>query len=289
MGVPSNDQILITFEEYLSHKALASSTILNYLADLRAYLRWAKQTVSPSFLIIETVPDHVQHYRHHLEVEQKRAASTVNRHLMSLRKFFTYAVHLGLISLNPAAGVAIVANNAAYNGKVLSQEEVAELLEAARHGSTVSLARRDVAIIQLLTQTGLRVSEVIELHKDDLIFNFPGLRLRVRSATGRGEPRDLPLSGELCKTLDDYLQVRPASPTEYLFLSREGRPLAPRSIQRIISETARAAGLSGVSAQSIRRTYAVTLFQKTEDISLVCKRLGHQNTAITEQYLSILT
>jgi integrase/recombinase XerD len=289
MGVSSNEQILIYFEEYLSHKALASSTIVNYLADLRAYLRWAKQTSSPNFLIIDTVPDHVQRYRYFLVREQKRAVSTTNRHLMSLRKFFTYAVHRGLITLNPAAGVALATGNNESVSKVLTQAEVEVLLEAARQGSRASLTRRDLAIVHLILYTGLRVSEIIELHKDDLVFDFPGLHLRVRATIGRSESRNLPLSGELCKVLDDYLRVMPESTTDYLFLSREGRPLAPRTVQRIISETARVAGLSGVSAQSMRRTYAVNLFQKTKDMSLVCKRLGHQTTSITEQYLSIHT
>jgi integrase/recombinase XerD len=89
--------------------------------------------------------------------------------------------------------------------------------------------------------------------------------------------------------LDDYLKVRPESRAENLFLSQEGRSLSPRTVQRIISDCAHGAGITGVTAQSIRRTFAARLFQKTEDLALVSKRLGHQNIAITEQYLSVPT
>jgi site-specific recombinase XerD len=58
-------------------------------------------------------------------------------------------------------------------------------------------------------------------------------------------------------------------------------------VQRIISDCAKTAGLEGVSAQSLRRTFAVQLWEKTKDLKLVSQRLGHQNCTITEQYLAV--
>ena len=123
----------------------------------------------------------------------------------------------------------------------------------------------------------------------DLIFDFPGIHLRVQPKSANESTRDLPMSGDLCRVLDDYLKVRPGSRADNLFLSQEGRSLSPRTVQRIISDCSQLAGISGVSAQSIRRTFAVRLLQQTEDLALVSKRLGHQNIAITEQYLSVPT
>jgi site-specific recombinase XerD len=281
--------MLAFFEEHLVQKGLASSTIVNYLADLRAFRRWAGSVVSPNFSLLDTTQEHIRRYRYFLVQEQARAVSTTNRHLMSLRKFFAFATLRGLLSRDPAAEVAIVHEKCPPSVKILTEEEIRMLLNAAKNGSRAGLVRRDIAVIQLLVDTGLRLSEVVDLQKTDLIFDFPGIHLRVRPKSQHESTRDLPMSGDLCRVLDDYLKVRPESRANSLFLSQEGRSLSPRTVQRIISDCAQLAGISGVSAQSIRRSYAVRLYHQTEDLGLVSRRLGHQNTAITEQYLSVPT
>lgn len=281
--------MLIFFEEDLVQKGLSSSTIVNYLADLRAFRRWAGNAVSPNFAFPDTTQEHIRRYRYYLVQERARAVSTTNRHLMSLRKFFAFATLRGLLARDPAAEVAIVHEERPSSAKILSGDEIQKLLEAAKNGSRAGLVRRDVAIIQLLVDTGLRLGEVVDLQKTDLIFDFPGIHLRVRPKSMNEPTRNLPLSGDLCKVLDDYLKVRPESRTENLFLSQEGRSLSPRTVQRIISDCSHSAGITGITAQSIRRTFAVRMFQQTEDLALVSKRLGHQNIAFTEQYLSVPT
>jgi integrase/recombinase XerC len=104
---------------------------------------------------------------------------------------------------------------------------------------------------------------------------------------GRGKIRKVPLEGEVHHALYDYLSVRPKVEGEdHLFLSREGRPLSPRSVQRIVSARARAAGLEGVSPQALRRTYANRLLATTGDLALVSERLGHQKLTSTMRYIS---
>lgn len=282
----SQDAILLTtFEETLTQSALSPSTIVNYLADVHAFLRWSQQEISSKFSLLQTNPEHIRLYRHHLVQNLQRAPSTVNRHLMALRKFFTFASELGAMPADPTAGISLVQSNGQVAAKPLTNNEIERLLQAAEKGARIGLARRDAAILQLLLHTGLRVSEIIDLKKDDLIFDHPGVRLRVCGT--HHKTRHIPLSGKICKALTDYLQVRPQSANaEQFFLNQEGRPVSKRTVQRIISENAKAANLQGVTAQSIRRTFALQLLSETEDLALVSKRLGHQSTTITEQYLS---
>ncbi len=282
-----DDEILAKFEENLSQAALSSSTIVNYLTDLRAFRRWADGALAPGFSLAQTNPEHIRQYRDYLSKTLKRASSTINRHLMSLRKFFVFVTELGIVAINPTAGVALVQNNGRAESRPLSEEETEKLLKAARSGSRVGLARRDVAILQLLLRTGLRVGEIVDLQKDDLVFDNPGLHLKVCTGKGKIKTRKIPVPAGLCKILDSYLQVRPHSNTEHFFLSQEGRSISKRTVQRIISDCAKNAGVDGVSAQSMRRTFALQLFSKTQDLALVSKRLGHQNKSITERYLSI--
>lgn len=278
--------MLIRFEEALTLSALASSTIVNYVADLRAFLRWGKKEVGDEFSLLKVTQEHVRLYRNHLAQGLQRAASTVNRHLMSLRKFFALAKEMGAIAADPTRGIALIKEDRQATSRPISEEEIERLLSAAQNGSRAGLIRRDQAILQLLLHTGLRVSEVVDLQKDDLIFDHPGVRVRVNSQDSK--IRHLPLSGEVCKVLNDYLLVRPQSSTYgHLFLSQDGRPVSNRTIQRIIGECAKTADLAGVSAQSLRRTFALRLFAETNDLELVSTRLGHQNCTITEQYLAV--
>lgn len=287
MAQEQDEAILTRFEEALTQSALSSSTIVNYLADLRAFLRWGKREVDDEFSLAEVSQEHIRLYRYHLTEKLNRAASTVNRHLMALRKFFAFAKEVDAISTNPTNGVALVQNDGKAISRPLSEDEVKKLLIAAESGSRAGLIRRDLAILQLLLHTGLRMSEIVDLQKDDLVFDNPGLRLKV--CNGQEEKtRYLPLCTEVCKALNDYLTVRPrTTTTNHLFLSQQGNPVSDRTVQRIISDCARAAGLEGVSAQSLRRTFALQLFAQTDDLELVSERLGHQNSKITAQYLAV--
>lgn len=287
MAQDQDEAILTQFEEALTQSALSSSTIVNYLADLRAFLRWGKREVGDKFSLAEVSQEHIRLYRYHLTQKLNRAASTVNRHLMALRKFFAFAKEVDAISANPTSGVALVQNDGMAISRPLTRDEIEKLFNAAESGSRAGLIRRDLAILQLLLHTGLRVSEVVDLQKDDLIFDNPGLRLKVCNGQ-ETKIRYLPLCTEVCKALNDYLAVRPrTTTTDHLFLSQQGNPVSDRTIQRIIRDCARAAALEGVSAQSLRRTFALQLFAETNDLKLVSERLGHQNSKITAQYLAV--
>jgi site-specific recombinase XerD len=285
----NQDELFLTrFEEALTQTALSPSTIVNYLADLRTFLRWGQSKIAGEFSLSQVNSEHIRQYRDHLVQELNRAASTVNRHLMALRKFYTFAREAGAIAEDPTSGVSLVTDDDQEPGRPLTEDETKQLLEAAQNGTRAGLVRRDVAILQLLLHTGLRVGEIVDLQKDDIIFDNPGVVLQVCSTQDETHTRYLPLPGEVCKALNEYLSVRPqAASTNHVFLSQEGRPISKRTVQRVISDCAKAAGLSGISAQVMRRTFAVKLFLKTADLALVSKRLGHQNTTITEQYLSL--
>lgn len=287
--LPNQDEVmLIKFEESLTQSALAPSTIANYLADLRVFWRWGKAEIGHEFSLAQVSQDHIRLYRYHLARELNRTASTVNRRLMALRKFFTLAQRLGLVLEDPTTGVSLVQEDGQAPSRPLAADEVEKLLAAAQNGSRAGLVRRDVAIMQLLLHTGLRVSEIVELQREDVIFANPGAYVVCRGQPNHAKVRSLPLPGKVYQALTDYLDVRPqAAATDHFFLCQDGRPLSQRTVQRIIGDCVRAAGLKDVSAQSLRRTFALQLFTETGNLELVSERLGHQNTTITEQYLSV--
>lgn len=285
-----DDEIILTrFEEALTLSELSASTIVNYLADVRAFLRWGKVEIGDSFALAHTTQEHIRRYRSYLTQELKRAASTANRHLMALRKFSAFATQIGAMPLDPTSGVSLVQDDRQVASRVLTGEETEKLLRAAEKGSRAGLVRRDVAILQLLLHAGLRISEIVDLEEDDVLLDNPGVRLRVgRVEQSEGSVRYLPIPQPAYKALTDYLLVRPhCTVSSRLFLGQDGRPISSRTVQRIVSNCAKSAGIAGISAQSLRRTFAVQLLAATHSMDLVCERLGHQHRAITEQYLAV--
>lgn len=288
MSQSQDETILIKFEEALTQAALSSSTIVNYLADLRTFLRWGRREIGDKFSLLNVSQEHIRLYRFHLTWELKRAASTVNRHLMALRKFFAFTKDIAAVPTDPTLGVALVQDDGQANSRPLSEGDIKKLLAAAQGRSRPGLVRRNLAILHLLLHTGLRVSELVDLHTDDLVFDDPGVRLRVCNGRDDSKIRHLPLPKKVCQVLNDYLAIRPhASTSTHFFLSQKGQPISDRTIQRIIRDCAKTASLEGVSAQSLRRTFALQLYEQTKDLELVSERLGHQNKTITAQYLAV--
>jgi site-specific recombinase XerD len=205
--------------------------------------------------------------------------------LQALRKFCAFAVQAGIMSSNPAEGVQLVQGEGTVPAMPLTRSQVEELLRSSENVQS-GLARRDTAILLLLLKTGVRLNELVGLRLDDVQFDHPGTNLMVRDGRNGGT-RKVPLDGEVRHALYGYLSIRPNLEGEdHLFLSREGRSLSTRSVQRIVSARAQAAGLDGVSPQALRRTYASRLLDNTGDLALVSRRLGHQNLETTTRYLS---
>lgn len=264
--------ILERFESYLEQHALSPATIRNYLADLRAFARWhTARGLHP----LRFAPADFRAYREHLCNETKHSPATVNRRLQSLRLFGRFLHERGHTADNPTRGIPLLpSRNGHYPApRTLTRAEVNRLAESIRRGRP-SLVQRDHAIVQLMVQAGLRVHEVAAIRLGDLVTARRGMSLHVRGS-GRGGERSVPLNAETTRALRDYLPTRPAIPrVDHLFLSQRGQPLSMRSIQRLVENYARAAGLPDVCAQTLRHTYAKNRLEETRDAAQVARWLG---------------
>lgn len=283
----TNEVVLSQFEQYLTQISLSPKTIASYLADLSVFLRWAtRNSRTENFSIVQIMPEQIRAYRHYLLNDLGRAPTTVNRHLQAIRKYCSYIKAVNLTTSNAAAEVSLVSIEDQETPEILTQSQTADFINAA-NGTRHAIAKRDMAILQLLVKAGLRVAEVVNLQEENVIFDYPGVHLSIQDSRGQGW-RDIPLALDVCRALKEYLSVRPkAAATEAVFLTQEGNPLSARTVQRIVSRCARQAQLQGVTAQLLRRTYAMNLLQETGQLSLVSARLGHQTPQITLRYLNL--
>jgi site-specific recombinase XerD len=276
------DVLLARFEEHIVGLGMAPATIANYIADLQNYTSWYGSSRAGDSSLLEATDRHIRRYCHSLR-RQGRSASTVNRRLQAVRKFYDFAIHANLCSHNPARDVDRVSEASASSPRILDLDEVNLLLHAVGEG-TDSLSRRDRAVLLVLLDTGIKVRELVDLCMEDVDLEVGSGYLWVGEDLESGG-RCLALGSESCAALRGYLRVRVAAPgIDALFVSRQGQPLSVRTVQRLVSGYARAAGLDGVSAQALRYTFAHDALHE-RDLAEVARLLGLRDIAGMQRYL----
>lgn len=209
---------------------------------------------------------------------------TLARRLSCLRGFLGWCVERDLIAGNPAEQLEgprlpkVLPN-------VLSREEVMDLLAAP--DTRTKLGRRDRAMLELMYASGVRVSELINLHPLDLDLQAGFVRI-----FGKGsKERIVPIHNRALNILDDYLRnARPEFlPQESrLFLNRSGTGLTRQAIWKLIRRYAAEVGIArDISPHTMRHTFATHLLEGGADLRTVQMLLGHSDLVATELYTHV--
>jgi site-specific recombinase XerD len=274
--------LLARFEEHLVSLQMAPATVSNYVADIRDFSGWLDSQGDGDVSLLDVSAQFVRRYCHALRI-QGRSSSTINRRLQAARKFYDFAGYVGLVSHNPAREVARVDERSAVPSRVLAADEVRKLLRAVGNGAG-GLSRRDRAILLLLLDTGIKVRELVDLRVEDLNLDVGTGYVLVGQDLQSGG-RYLTLGPETCAALRAYMRFRaPASRVDHVFLSRQGLPLSVRSVQRLVGNYAEVAGLQGVSAHTLRYTFAHDALDEHDPME-VAKMLGLRDTTGVRRYL----
>jgi integrase/recombinase XerC len=229
-------------------------------------------------------PQDIQAYCAYLEQDKGHTPATVNRRLQTLRKFYDVAIAQGQTRSNPAEKVSLLKEVVSERSRSLTEQDIERLLAAVQRGRT-RWSDRDRVIIQMLVGAGLKLGELIELRLQDVHLETDEPYLSVRG-DGDDPGRTIPLSAEVYDALCSYLPVRQAAPgVDHLCVNRDGRPLSTRSIQRLLHHYAQAAGLDGLTTQSLRYVYARQVYESCGDLKTVARLLGHRHLATTIRYL----
>ena len=181
--------------------------------------------------------------------------------------------------------------------KFLSEAEVKKLRRVVEDKALADLQKgrttwpRFWMVIDLAVGAGLRVSEIANLRVDNLYLNTREPRIRV---TGKGNrTRDVFTSRDLMKHLSNYLEWKktmdePTEPDDYLLVSSHGKPYSTRTLQYAFKASLKEAGLPHYySIHACRHSYGTYLYQKTKNLRLVQKQLGHSSITTTTVYADV--
>lgn len=273
----SNNTILTEFRQELIREEKSMHTIRAYVRDVEEFMQWFEETVgefSPGQI---TVVD-VQEFKSYLYNVKRNKPVSVNRKLSALESFCEFLVSTGHLKDSPAAKVKKIKQQKAAEVAALSNSELYRL----KRMFYLEGNKRDIAIFELMINTGLRESEVCNLKLDDIVMSERKGVVIVRS--GKGEKyREVPLNANVRRAIQAYLEVRP-NRGNYLFVSNKSERLSESQLYRIIRKYADMAGVKA-HPHMLRHTFATKLLREGKiDLPTLQNLLGHANINTTAIY-----
>ena len=211
--------------------------------------------------------------------------SSIARKLGAIRSFFQYLVREGIISRNPAKGVA-TPKLEKHIPHTLTIDEMFRMLDGPDPSSSLGL--RDRAVLELLYSCGIRVGELTQLNCDDVEWE-----LGVIKVLGKGKKeRIVPIGSKAMEALKDSLASRGLSPGNSrgypLFVNTRGGRLTDRSVRRIVEKYGKRCGLGrSISPHALRHTFATHLLDAGADLRDIQELLGHVSLSTTQKYTHV--
>lgn len=264
------------YRNYLMSRSSSPLTAEGYVSDVAFFAKWLEETTGETFSANSVTPVDVREYVSYLTTVKRLKPASIARKVRALNNFFDWLVGTGKAKSNPVLGVK-VPREAKRPPKSLTDQELYRVRRAVYRANNP----RDIAVFELLANTGLRVSEVCSLQLEDITLSERKGKVAVR---GKGNKyREVPLNLEVRTALSSYLEVRPASDSRKLFLGERG-PMTPSGVYRMLHKYADAAGVH-VSPHVLRHTFATRLLREAgADLVMVKKLLGHQDINTTAVY-----
>ena len=221
------------------------------------------------------------------------APKTIGRKLGALNSYFKFLLEKDIIQKNPCDGVSRPNQSIKTETNALSDEQVGELLNSLKSDTLTQCLHK--ALLFTLFGTGIRVSELINLKREDYTKKNGHTVIRFKAKGGKF--RVLPLRFEVCKVIDNYIRKmsksgRKIDPREPLFQpSRNNhtgelvRPLNRTTVMRVLKKSCHNIGIfENISPHSARATMISSLLEKGVDLYKVSLAAGHSNPKTTKHY-----
>lgn len=269
---------------------LRPNSVEAYLRDLHELLAFASERGDTD--IESLTPRLLSEHLRYLSADRGLAASSVVRHLATIRVFGRWLEATGRAPENPA-GILERPTRWKHLPGVLSPNQMRQLLSAPEPRPTdrgAPLWVRDRALLEMMYASGLRASEAADLRLTDVMLDAGVVRITGKGEKQRLVPMGAPAVGAVELYLDEcrgILMQAGSEPVDRLFLSRSGRPLERVAVWQIVKRWAQAADLHGVHPHVLRHSFATHLLSGGADLRVVQDLLGHADIATTQIYTHV--
>ena len=283
----TGEQVLAQYEQRLCiEEDLSRATIRNYLSDLRHFVAWCEsiwqqgREESRPFTPEAVTSPTLTHYRTYLQTLQQKPNS-INRYLVSLKRYFTWLVSTGQLTYDPAKVVKLVGEEVIPPRHLDDQEEQALIAAVKMKGNA-----RDQAIIVFMLHTGLRAQEVCTLTRSHVRLGKRSGSITVHGK--RHKYREVPLNATARAALLAYdpLLVKPhAQDTTPIFRSEKRRArLTERGLGYLVKKYVEQAELRDVSPHDLRHRFGYRM-AGTVPLHRLAQLMGHDSLDTTMLYV----
>lgn len=270
------ERYLSSFLTYVSsEKGLSSNTILSYKRDISFFLNFLKERNRRS---LKGVSSYVIDYLSLLK-SKGFASSSIYRAFISIKLFFRFLKREGFIEKDET-GELDLPKIWQLVPVVLTYGEIERLFQSVDTSSMIG--KRDMAILELLYATGMRVSELCSLKISDLDED----QVLVK---GKGDKeRVIPVGEKASRAIDRYLLTRSERDSKELFLTRTGKSMNRVDVWNRVKFYAKRAGIfKNISPHTMRHSFATHLLENGADIRVIQDMLGHADISTTDRYTQI--
>lgn len=258
------------FKEFLKGNNHSASTIVAYGKDIEQLVTFLAETKRQQ--MHEVTKDDLQAFLAKLSKDGYTPKS-LSRKINSTRTFYRFLKVNEYITDDPS----LLVSHPRYEltpPRILTPTEYRALRDAARNDP------RMFAIIELLLQTGIRIGELANLRISDVNSDT----LKVRSYE-KHEERLVPLNRSVKEAVKRYLQTRPNTKEDRVFITKSGKPFLIRNIRTAIERYFRISEIKDAKVNDLRHTFVAHHLRHGVSLVMLSKILGHKRISTTERYL----
>lgn len=261
-----------------TEKKLGDNTVESYLLDLMSFLKWFNNDVR--ITTKEDILNYISFLRGNLNEK------SINRHISSLKSFYSYLADMNYISINPLEDISILKVKKTLP-KYLSTEEVDKLLNIKLN---TAFDYRNKAMLEVIYGTGLRVSELVKLEYSNIDFENSIIRVKGKGKKDRIVPLGEIASYYLKIYINDY-RSKLLNKNNYneIFLNNHGKPITRQGFNFILENIRRETGIEKeLTPHTLRHSFATHLLEGGADIRSIQEMLGHENISTTNIYTTVV-
>ncbi len=263
------------YEGSLRQAGKAEATITAYIKDVEQLIEFVGKKGKTQ--IDEVVMDDIADFKEILK-KRRYTGKSISRKINSIKSFFRFLMDEGQLTANPAEDVS----HPKYEQsppRVLSKIEYRALRDASRGDD------RMYAIIEILLQTGMRISELANLRMEDVDLERNIINIQAQESRSA---RKVPLNAAAKDALLHYYEIRPRAREKTVFLTKTCRPFLVRNIRTAIDRYFRLAGIKEAKVNDLRHTFIVEQLKAGTPLVYVSQLVGHKRITTTEKYLKLI-
>lgn len=275
--------MLKEFENYLKNgRKYSINTVNSYLSDINIFLEYLKESkINYKDVNCEVIRTYLKYLD-----EAKYKSSSINRLLSSLNDYYNYLVKMKYVKYNYFKDI----NRPRKEKKLpnfINYEEYMTLIKQIEKEENEFLRTRNLLFLEILFDTGLRVSEAVNIKLSDI--NKSECSIRV---LGKGKKERIVYFGEYALSyLNDYMTIRVGINSldkNYLFLNKNYTKLTRRGAEYLINSVTKQALLKQkVTPHTLRHSFATEMLNNGCDIRSVQELLGHKSLSTTGIYTHV--